>query len=97
MQTFDVLIHKQPIKLGQFLKLANLIESGGLAKQVIAEGAVQVNGQVETRRGYTLRADDVVQVGDLAARVVFQEDPEDDYFDEATADDDFDPEVWRNM
>ncbi|MDO4928084.1 MAG: RNA-binding S4 domain-containing protein [Corynebacterium sp.] len=95
MQTFDVNVTKQPIKLGQFLKLANLVETGGLAKQYIAEGEVYVNDAVETRRGYTLREHDVVRVGDLAARVTF--DAEDDYFDEATADDDFDPEVWRNM
>ncbi|HRK48137.1 MAG TPA: RNA-binding S4 domain-containing protein, partial [Nocardioides sp.] len=42
------------IKLGQFLKLANLIESGGEAKQVLAGGIVRVNGEVETRRGRQL-------------------------------------------
>lgn len=94
MQTYDVHVNKQPIKLGQFLKLANLVETGGLAKQFILEGQVYVNGEVENRRGYTLREGDEVQVGEQIARVVFGED---DYFDEATADDDFDPEVWRNM
>ena len=96
MQAFDVTIRDQEIKLGQFIKLANLVETGGAAKEVIAEGQVTVNGTVDTRRGKTLRDGDVVCVGSQCARVVAGVE-DDDYFDEATADDDFDPEVWRNM
>lgn len=48
------------IRLGQFLKLANLIDSGSEAKLVIAEGLVRVNDEVELRRGRQLRAGDVV-------------------------------------
>ena len=44
----------ESIRLGQFLKLANLIESGAEAKQLIAGGLVRVNGEVETRRGRQL-------------------------------------------
>lgn len=96
MHTSDVAIRDSEIKLGQFIKLANLVETGGAAKEVIAEGLVTVNGTVDTRRGKTLRAGDVVCVGGVCARVVTQSE-DDDYFDEARADDDFDPEVWRNM
>ncbi len=44
-------IRDESIRLGQFLKLANLIESGAEAKEVIADGLVSVNGEVEVRRG----------------------------------------------
>ncbi len=97
MEPFDVAIRDESIRLGQFLKLANLVETGGLAKEVIAEGQVQVNGDVDTRRGRQLRAGDVVTVAGVSARVAYAEDVDDDYFDEATADDDFNPEKWRNV
>jgi ribosome-associated protein len=51
-----------PITLGQFLKAANLVTSGGEAKILIAQGSVTVNGQVEERRGRKLADGDLVQV-----------------------------------
>lgn len=42
------------IKLGQALKLAGLVESGVEAKEVIQEGLVKVNGEIDTRRGKKL-------------------------------------------
>ena len=65
----DVPIRDQSIRLGQFLKLANLVESGAEAKPVIAAGEVQVNGEVETRRGRQLVVGDVVTLRGQAARV----------------------------
>ncbi|WP_392507629.1 RNA-binding S4 domain-containing protein [Naumannella halotolerans] len=65
----DVPVSGEGIKLGQFLKLANLVESGGEAKQVLADGLVQVNGEPEDRRGRHLVAGDVVQFGTASARV----------------------------
>ena len=65
----DVPVSGAGIKLGQFLKLANLVESGGEAKQVLADGLVQVNGEPEDRRGRYLVAGDVVQFGTASARV----------------------------
>lgn len=50
------------IKLGQFLKLANLVEDGAEARMLIQAGEVTVNGEVETRRGSALRPDDIVQI-----------------------------------
>lgn len=92
------------IRLGQFIKLASLVETGGVAKELIAAGRVSVNGEVDTRRGRHLHAGDEVTVADEAgtlqvgARVASHPaDGDDDYFDEATADDDFDPEKWRNL
>jgi ribosome-associated protein len=60
------------IRLGQFLKLANLVESGGEAKPLVADGAVTVNGEVETRRGRQLAPGDVVSVGGQSARVALE-------------------------
>ena len=65
----DVPIRDESIRLGQFLKLANLVETGAEAKPVIADGAVLVNGEVETRRGRQLAPGDVVTLGGRAARV----------------------------
>ena len=50
------------IKLDQFLKLADVVQTGGEAKVLIQSGQVMVNGQVETRRGRKLRPGDVVVV-----------------------------------
>ena len=59
-----------PIRLDQFLKLANLVGSGGEAKILIKDGAVFVNGEVEIRRGRKLRAGDEVVVADSDPIVV---------------------------
>lgn len=58
------------LTLGQFLKIANLIDSGAEAKLVIGEGEVQVNGQAETRRGRGLVAGDEVGFAGRTVRVV---------------------------
>jgi ribosome-associated protein len=63
------MIRDESIRLGQFLKLANLIDSGAEAKIVIADGQVEVNGEEELRRGRQLRAGDVVTVGGQSVRV----------------------------
>ncbi|RIK44424.1 MAG: RNA-binding protein [Chloroflexi bacterium] len=52
----------ETIKLDQFLKLAQVVQTGGEAKILIQSGQVIVNGQVETRRGRKLRPGDVVVV-----------------------------------
>lgn len=53
-------LREEYIKLGQALKAADLVESGVEAKEVIQEGLVLVNGEVDTRRGKKLHAGDVV-------------------------------------
>ena len=50
--------------LGQALKAANLVGSGGEAKVLIQAREITVNGEVETRRGRRLQAGDVVEVED---------------------------------
>ena len=49
------------IKLGQALKAAGLVESGVEAKEVILEGLVLVNGEVELQRGKILYDGDIVE------------------------------------
>ncbi|QYH18957.1 RNA-binding S4 domain-containing protein [Corynebacterium aquatimens] len=93
----EVAITGDSIKLGQFLKLANLAETGGHAKELIASGEVRVGGEVVTARGHMLYDGDVVSVPGAQATVIADGGGEDDYFDERTANDDFDPEKWRNM
>ena len=65
----DVAIDSDMIRLGQFLKLADLIDTGGEAKILISSGDVTVNGEVDTRRGRQLRPGDVVVVQGRSARV----------------------------
>jgi len=48
------------IKLGQALKAAGLVESGVEAKEVIIDGLVKVNGEIEVRRGKKLYKNDIV-------------------------------------
>ncbi|APE12433.1 RNA-binding S4 domain-containing protein [Rhodococcus pyridinivorans] len=69
---FDVPIRDESIRLGQFLKLASLIESGAEAKEVIADGLVSVNGEVEVRRGRQLKVGDVVEIAGASARVAHE-------------------------
>lgn len=53
-------LREEFIKLGQALKAARLVESGVEAKEVIQDGLVKVNGEVDTRRGRKLYSGDVV-------------------------------------
>lgn len=53
----------ETIELDRFLKLAQIVSSGGEAKQLIKSGEVLVNGVVETRRGRKLRNGDRVEAG----------------------------------
>ncbi len=55
-------IRDDSIRLGQFLKLADLADSGAEARDLIANGDVLVNGEEETRRGRQLAPGDVVVV-----------------------------------
>ena len=48
------------IKLGQALKAAGLVESGVMAKEVIVDGQVRVNGETDTRRGRKIYAGYIV-------------------------------------
>lgn len=65
----DVTIRDESIRLGQFLKLADLIDNGAEVKPLMVQGLVLVNGEVETRRGRQLVKGDVVTLGGQTVRV----------------------------
>ena len=69
----EIEISTDSIRLGQFLKLANLVDSGSDAKFLLAEGELSVNGEAETRRGRQLRDGDVVEYDGIEVRVVAQD------------------------
>ena len=54
-------INTEYIKLDQLLKFANAVEGGGMAKNVILDGLVKVNGEVVLQRGKKLREGDVIE------------------------------------
>ena len=57
----EISIGGEMIRLGQFMKFAGLLDSGGNVKEAIIDGYVSVNGEVERRRGRQLQAGDVVE------------------------------------
>lgn len=65
----EVQIRDESIRLGQLLKLANLVPSGSDAKRTLASQEILVNGAVETRRGRTLRPGDLVTYDDIVVQV----------------------------
>ena len=56
-------IQEDNIRLGQLLKVANLVSTGGEAKALIQGGEVRVNGEIETRRGRQLKHLDLIELG----------------------------------
>lgn len=65
METTEIQIHTEFIKLQDLLKFAGAVETGGDAKLIIQEGRVTVNGEVCTMRGKKIRpGDDVVFQGE---------------------------------
>lgn len=69
-------VSEETIRLGQFLKLAGLVATGGEAKRLIQGGQVLVNGEVETRRKRQLHAGDEVALGDQVYVVVVEAEDE---------------------
>ena len=65
----DVAIGGEVIRLGQFVKFAGVLDSGGNAKEAIIDGYVTVNGEVDRRRGRQLQLGDIVGFEDRRFRV----------------------------
>lgn len=65
----DIVIETETIKLGQFLKLANLVDQGSDARILLAGGEVLVNDEPETRRGRSLVRGDVITCLGTSVRV----------------------------
>ncbi|AWB86168.1 RNA-binding S4 domain-containing protein [Mycetocola zhujimingii] len=65
----DVSIGGESIRLGQFLKFAGLLDSGGDVKEAIIDGLVTVNGEIDRRRGRQLQLGDIVSFDGRSVRV----------------------------
>lgn len=61
------------ITLGQFIKLANIFDSGGMIKAFLNDQGVLVNNEVEHRRGRKLYVDDIVKIEQLGTYKVIGE------------------------
>ena len=70
MQEANIQITTEFIKLDALLKFANVVMSGGEAKQIIQEGEVLVNGEVCTMRGKKMRPGDVAEIGGQVRLIV---------------------------
>ena len=57
----EVVITKEPVELYKILKFEGIVDSGGRAKMVIAEGLVLVNGEVETRKRRKILSGDTIE------------------------------------
>ena len=58
------------VELNQLLKLTGLCDSGGQGKQIVASGAVYVDGQQELRKTCKIHAGQIVQLDDVEIRVI---------------------------
>ncbi|MFH0782480.1 MAG: RNA-binding S4 domain-containing protein [Pseudomonadota bacterium] len=68
-QSENLAISKLPIRLGQFLKLAGVVQDGVESTMKIQNGEVQVNGKIETKRGRKLQALDEITFGQKTWRI----------------------------
>lgn len=68
-ESIDFALRGDHITLDALLKATGLASSGGVAKGLIVDGSVRVNGELETRRGRKLRAGDAVSLGDRTVRI----------------------------
>ena len=63
-------IEEEPIELYKILKFESMVQSGGEAKFVIAEGLVRVNGEVETRKSKKIIAGDIIEFGEEKIQII---------------------------
>ena len=63
-------IEKEPIELYKILKFESMVQSGGEAKFVIAEGLVRVNGEVETRKSKKIFSGDIIEFEEETIRII---------------------------
>ena len=61
-KTTEIVINTDYITLGQFLKLADIIQSGGEAKSFLAKNEVEIDGISDNRRGRKLRGGEIIEI-----------------------------------
>ena len=66
----EILINTPYVTLGQFLKLADIIQSGGEAKLYLANNKVLINGEEDNRRGRKLKDGDVIKIKEKTYRII---------------------------
>ena len=64
---------REYIELNKLLKFLNIAESGGFANQMIMDGVVLLNDEVETRKRCKLRSGDVVSIDGEDIQVLIQD------------------------
>ncbi|MBP1537652.1 MAG: RNA-binding S4 domain-containing protein [Ruminococcus sp.] len=70
MKTVEIKIHTDFIKLDSLLKFAGVVETGGIAKEIIAEERIKVGGEVCTMRGKKIRPGDKVQIDEIDTEIL---------------------------
>lgn len=70
MEEFHLRQEDEFIKLGQVLKATGLVDSGVIAKEVIQNGEVKVNGEVDIRRGRKLYDGDLVEFENQTVKIL---------------------------
>ena len=65
----EIKVRDEFIKLGQALKAAGLVDSGVEAKIVVQDGLVEVNGEIDTRRGRKLYEGDLVEFDGIQIKI----------------------------
>ena len=70
MKTVEIKIKTEFIKLDSLLKYAGVVETGGIAKEIIAEERIKVNGEICTMRGKKLRPGDKVQIDEVDTEIL---------------------------
>lgn len=68
----EIVINSEYVTLGQFLKLVDVIQSGGHAKFFLLENEVLVNNAKENRRGRKLYSDDIVTIANFGEYKIVQ-------------------------
>jgi len=66
-------ITREPVELYKILKFEGMAATGGEAKQVIAQGYVRVNGEVETRKRKKIFSGDTIEFGQDSIRIQLHE------------------------
>ncbi len=69
MERIEISIKTDFIKLDSLLKYAGIVETGGIAKEMIQNGEVKFNGEVCTMRGKKVRAGDIITIEELNTEI----------------------------
>lgn len=65
----DIKIKDEIITLGQFIKVIDLISSGGEAKSFLLNNEIMVNGEIDNRRGRKLHKGDLIIINNTQYKV----------------------------